>query len=72
MSNSRSNSAAAAATDSLFITRRRQIEKLRGALHQTDPDDRPARDATTRAAAVLVPIVQREDDLYLVFIRRSD
>ena len=72
MSNSRSNSAAAAATDSLFITRRRQIEKLRGALHQTDPNDRPARDATTRAAAVLVPIVQREDDLYLVFIRRSD
>jgi 8-oxo-dGTP pyrophosphatase MutT (NUDIX family) len=72
MSNSRSNSAAAAATDSVFITRRRQIEKLRGALHQTDPNDRPARDATTRAAAVLVPIVQREDDLYLVFIRRSD
>jgi 8-oxo-dGTP pyrophosphatase MutT (NUDIX family) len=72
MSNLRSSPAAAAATDSLIVNRREQIEKLRRALHQTDPNDRPARDAMTRAAAVLVPIVQREDDLYLVFIRRSD
>ena len=49
-----------------------QIEKLRRALHKTDPDDRPAHDAVTRAAAVLVPIVHRDDDLHLVFIRRSD
>ncbi len=72
MSNSSSSIAHPAQKDSLIITRREQIEKLRLALHQSDPNDRPARDATTRAAAVLVPIVQREDDLHLVFIRRSD
>ena len=60
------------AYESLIVLRHAQIEKVRRALHQTNPDDRPPHDAVTRAAAILVPIVQREDDLYLVFIRRSD
>ena len=51
---------------------RDHIDKLRRALHQTDPDDRPAPDAVTREAAVLVPIIEREGDLSIVFIRRSD
>jgi 8-oxo-dGTP pyrophosphatase MutT (NUDIX family) len=72
MSKSHSSAVSAAPSDSLIVTRHKQIEKLRRALHQTDPDDRPGRDAATRAAAVLVPIVQREGDLLLVFIRRSD
>ena len=41
-------------------------------MHKTDPNNRPGADATTRAAAVLVPIVERDGDLHLVFIRRSD
>jgi len=72
MSNSRSSIAHAAANQPLIVNRHEQIEKLRRTLHQTDPEDRPAHDAVTRAAAVLVPIVHRDDDLYLVFIRRSD
>lgn len=72
MSKSKRNVAGKAAHESLIVTRHEQIEKLRRVLHKTDPDDRPAYDAVTRAAAVLVPIVHRDDDLHLVFIRRSD
>jgi 8-oxo-dGTP pyrophosphatase MutT (NUDIX family) len=72
MSKSNHNASPTTAQESLIVTKHRQIEKLRRALHQTDPDDGPAHDAVTRAAAVLVPIVDREDDLHLVFIRRSD
>ncbi len=72
MSKSHRIAAGATANESLIVTRHQQIEKLRRALHQSDPDDRPAHDAVTRAAAVLVPIVHRGDDLHLVFIRRSD
>jgi 8-oxo-dGTP pyrophosphatase MutT (NUDIX family) len=72
MSKSHRSAASATANESLIVTRHQQIERLRRALHQTDPDDRPPFDAATRAAAVLVPIVRRDDDLYLVFIRRSD
>jgi 8-oxo-dGTP pyrophosphatase MutT (NUDIX family) len=72
MSKSNRTAAGAAANESLIVAKHEQIEKLRRALHQTDPDDRPPRDAVTRAAAVLVPIVRRNDELHLVFIRRSD
>ncbi len=72
MSKSNRNVAGTAAEESLIVTRHAQIENLRRALHQTDPDDRPAHDAVEHAAAVLVPIVRRDDDLHLVFIRRSD
>jgi 8-oxo-dGTP pyrophosphatase MutT (NUDIX family) len=72
MSKSHRTAEAATANESLIVLRHAQIEKVRRALHQTNPDDRPPHDAVTRAAAILVPIVQREDDLYLVFIRRSD
>jgi 8-oxo-dGTP pyrophosphatase MutT (NUDIX family) len=79
MSKSDRTAALATANESLIVTRHRMIEKLRSALHQTDPanppagpDDHLSPEPATRAAAVLVPIVQREDDLYLVFIRRSD
>jgi 8-oxo-dGTP pyrophosphatase MutT (NUDIX family) len=51
---------------------RRHIEKLRGALTKTDPNGRPVAGAATREAAVLVPIIERADDLSIVFIRRSD
>ncbi len=72
MSKSNHGPALAAAHQSLIVTRREQIEKLRRALHKTDPDDSPGHDAVTRAAAVLVPLVERDGDLHLVFIRRSD
>jgi len=72
MSKSNLGAASAPANESLIVTRHAQIEKLRRALHKTDPDDRPPHDAVTRAAAVLVPIVQRDGELHLVFIRRSD
>ncbi len=72
MSKSHRNAAGATASESLILAKHEQIEKLRRALHKTDPDDRPGHHAATRAAAVLVPIVQREGDLHLVFIRRSD
>jgi 8-oxo-dGTP pyrophosphatase MutT (NUDIX family) len=58
--------------ESLIVTRRRQIEKLRGALHQSDPNDRSAFDGVKHAAAVLVPMVERDGEMHLVFIRRSD
>jgi len=71
MSRSHSGAVHTAAEQSLIVTRRAQIEKLRCALHQTPAE--PQRHAgAPRAAAVLVPIVQRESDLHLVFIRRSD
>ncbi len=77
MSKSDRTAALATANESLIVTRHRMIEKLRSALHQTDPanppagpDDHLSPEPATRAAAVLVPIVRREDDLYLVFIRR--
>ena len=57
---------------SLIATRRRQIETLRRALHQTDPNDRSAFDGQKRAAAVLVPMVEHDGEVHLVFIRRSD
>ena len=72
MSKPHRDAARPTSNESLLVTKHEQIEKLRRALHQTDPDDRPAHDAVTRAAAVLVPIVHRGDDLHLVFIRRSD
>ncbi len=72
MSKSNHHASRATAHESLILTKHRQIEQLRRALHQTDPDDGPAHDPVTRAAAVLVPIVDRDDDLHLVFIRRSD
>jgi len=72
MSKSHRSAASATANESLMLTKHEPIEKLRRALHQTDPDDRPGRDAAGREAAVLVPIVHRKDDLHLVFIRRSD
>ncbi len=72
MPTSNRNTARAAANESLIVTRHQHLEKLRRALHQTDPVIPPGHDPTTRAAAVLIPIVHREDDLYLVFIRRSD
>ena len=72
MSKSHRSTAGAAPHDSPIVTRHAQIEKLRRALHQTDPANRPGRGAAAREAAVLVPIVQREGDLHLVFIRRSD
>ena len=59
-----------AAEPSLIATRHAQIEKLRRSLKV---DAEPLRhDGTTRGAAILVPIVRRESDLHLVFIRRSD
>jgi 8-oxo-dGTP pyrophosphatase MutT (NUDIX family) len=70
MSRSHSEAAPAAAEQSLIVTRRAQIEKLRRALQQTSEPLR--HEGAPRAAAVLVPIVQRENDLNLVFIRRSD
>lgn len=72
MSKSNRSAANAAANESLIVTKHEQIERLRRALHKTDPEDRPAHDAVIRAAAVLIPIVHRDDDLHLVFIRRSD
>lgn len=72
MSKSNRNAAAMAANESLIVTKHAQIEKLRRALHKGDPDGRPPYDPVQRAAAVLIPIVHREDDLHLVFIRRSD
>jgi 8-oxo-dGTP pyrophosphatase MutT (NUDIX family) len=72
MSKSYNGTAATAPNESLIVTRREQIEKLRRGLHQSDPEDRLTRDGVARAAAVLVPIVHRDNDLHLVFIRRSD
>jgi len=72
MPRSHTSVAKEAAKESLIVPRHEQIEKLRRSLHQTDPDDRPAPNAATRAAAVLVPIIHRANDLHLVFIRRSD
>lgn len=48
-----------------------RIERLRAKLTQTH---RPARshDGNRRGAAVLMPIFERDGDLHLVFIRRSD
>jgi 8-oxo-dGTP pyrophosphatase MutT (NUDIX family) len=70
MSRSHSEAAPAAAEQSLIVTRRAQIENLRRALNQTSEPLR--HEGAPRAAAVLVPLVQRETDLHLVFIRRSD
>lgn len=72
-----SRKAATAAADLSYSRRysaanRDHIDKLRRALHQTDPNDRTAPDAVTREAAVLVPIIERDGDLNIVFIRRSD
>ena len=72
MPKSHRNIARTAASESLIVTKHAQIEKLRRALHRSDPNDRPPYDAVKRAAAVLVPIIQDGDDLHLVFIRRSD
>jgi len=61
-----------AAEESLIVTRHRQIDSLRRALLQHDPDDRLAYNGNDKAAAVLVPMVRRHNDLHLVYIRRSD
>jgi len=66
------NGAAASSGESLIITRHAAIDKLRRTLKQTDPEDRLAYDGNSRAAAVLVPIVDHDGELHLVFIRRSD
>jgi 8-oxo-dGTP pyrophosphatase MutT (NUDIX family) len=58
--------------ESLIVTRHATIERLRRTLKQTDPEDRLEYSGNARAAAVLVPIIHREDELHLVFIRRSD
>src|SRR5579872_1991007 len=72
MSKSHNGTASATANQSLILTRHRQIEKLRSALHQSDPADRLAYNGNDRAAAVLVPMVRHHDDFHLVYIRRSD
>ncbi len=48
------------------------IEKLRRGLTAHGPGHRPIKHAEARAAAVLVPIIEREGELNLVYIRRSD
>lgn len=48
------------------------IEKLRRGLVTHGPGHRPIKHAESRAAAVLVPIIEREGELHLVYIRRSD
>jgi len=71
MPRSHSGVARAAAESSLIVTRHAQIKKLRDALHKT-PHAPVKHEGAPRAAAILVPIVQRENDMHLVFIRRSD
>jgi 8-oxo-dGTP pyrophosphatase MutT (NUDIX family) len=51
---------------------RHHIDRLRGGLSRTVPEPRERLAGNRNAAAVLVPIVERDDDLYLVYIRRSD
>lgn len=48
------------------------IEKLRRGLVTHGPGHRPIKHAEPRAAAVLVPMIEREGELHLVYIRRSD
>ncbi len=48
------------------------IEKLRRSLVSHGPGHRPIKAADSRAAAVLVPIIERKGELNLVYIRRSD
>jgi 8-oxo-dGTP pyrophosphatase MutT (NUDIX family) len=72
MAKPHSGAAETSSGESLIITRHAAIEKLRRELKQTDPEDRSAYDGNARAAAVLVPIVHRDEELHLVFIRRSD
>ncbi len=48
------------------------IEKLRRGLVTHGPRHRAASNAEARAAAVLVPIIERKGELHLVYIRRSD
>lgn len=50
----------------------RHIEQLRRMLTMNDPAGRPAPGAINREAAVLVPLLDRKDDLSIVYIRRSD
>jgi 8-oxo-dGTP pyrophosphatase MutT (NUDIX family) len=66
----RSGAADSAPAESLIVTRHEGIERLRRGLH-SEPH-RLRHDGAPRAAAVLVPIVHRGDDLHFVFIRRSD
>ncbi len=60
------------ADHSRILDNQKHLTRLRRALHQTDPEDRPGPDAPAREAAVLVPIIERDGDLNIVFIRRSD
>lgn len=48
------------------------IDKLRRGLVTHGPGHKPIKHAESRTAAVLVPIIEREGELHLVYIRRSD
>jgi 8-oxo-dGTP pyrophosphatase MutT (NUDIX family) len=51
---------------------KRHVERLRRALSPTDTPKRPAPGTAREEAAVLVPLIERQDELYVVYIRRSD
>jgi 8-oxo-dGTP pyrophosphatase MutT (NUDIX family) len=48
------------------------LEKLRFRLRRADAVERPDPGAGLKAAAVLVPILRRDDQLHLLYTRRSD
>jgi 8-oxo-dGTP pyrophosphatase MutT (NUDIX family) len=48
------------------------LEKLRFRLRRVDAVERPDPGAGLKAAAVLVPILRRDDQLHLLYTRRSD
>jgi 8-oxo-dGTP pyrophosphatase MutT (NUDIX family) len=52
--------------------RGQHIDRLRARLSGNAPAPRDKLAGNRNAAAVLVPIVERDDDLYVVYIRRSD
>ncbi len=58
------------------MTRRAQVdrhlERLRSALAKSKPPPRDLLANNRKAAAVLVPIIERESELHVVYIRRSD
>ncbi len=51
---------------------RTHIERLRRGLAGVEPAPREVLANNRNAAAVLVPLVERRDDLHVVYIRRSD
>src|SRR5215470_13415679 len=48
------------------------LERVRRALATVEPPPRERLAGNNNAAAVLVPIFERDDDLHIVYIRRSD